>query len=93
MCFDFFFSKDENTTLPDKAGPNETGTVSSLQGSPPVSFHTPTPVVKKTPKKTLQLPSPPEYVIYTDTELELVCKHYFEMAHTGRDRESVIPKS
>lgn len=64
-------SEDENITLPDKAGPDETGTVSSLQGSPPVSSHTPTPVVKKTPKKTLQLPSPPEYVIYTDTELEL----------------------
>ena len=91
MCFDFF-AKDDNTTLPDKAGPDETGTVSSLQGSPPISPHTSTPVVKRTPKKTLQLPSPPEYVIYTDTELELARKHYFEMARTGREGESAMSK-
>ena len=93
MCFDLFWvRKDENTTLPDKAGPNETGTVPSLQGSSPISPHTSTPVAKKTPKKTLQLPSPPEYVIYTDTELELARKHYFEMACTGREGESAMSK-
>uniref|UniRef100_A0A0F8AIX2 Uncharacterized protein n=2 Tax=Larimichthys crocea TaxID=215358 RepID=A0A0F8AIX2_LARCR len=75
-------------TLPDKAGPGETGTVSSLQGSPPVSPRTSTPVVKK----TLQLPSPPQYVIYTDTELELARKHHFEMACTGREGESAMSK-
>ncbi|CAG6016231.1 unnamed protein product [Menidia menidia] len=80
----------ENAALPDKAGPGERGTVSSLQGSPPVYPHTSTPVVKKTPRKTLQLPSPPEYVIYTDTELELARKHHFEMAHTGREGESAM---
>lgn len=83
-----FFSEDENATLLDKAGPGETGTVSSLQGSPPLSPHTSTPVVKK----TLQLPTPPEYVIYTDTELELARKHYFEMARTGREGESAMSK-
>ncbi|XP_069370007.1 uncharacterized protein [Paralichthys olivaceus] len=84
--------EDENATLPDKAGPGETVTVSSLQGSPPVSPHTSTPVLKKTPKKTLQLPSPPEYVIYTDTELEPARKHHFEMACTGREGESAMSK-
>ncbi|RXM32760.1 hypothetical protein EOD39_15730 [Acipenser ruthenus] len=42
-----------------------------------------TPKKQATPKKVLQLPSP-EYVIYTDTELEQVRKHYFEMKHIGR---------
>ncbi|KAG8013702.1 hypothetical protein GBF38_022328, partial [Nibea albiflora] len=83
ISFDFL-SEDENATLPDKAGPGETGTVSSLQGSP--SPRTSTPVVKK----ILQLPSPPEYVIYTDTELAR--KHHFEMACTGREGESAMSK-
>ncbi|TKS65151.1 hypothetical protein D9C73_028325 [Collichthys lucidus] len=79
---------DENATLPDKAGPGETGTVSSLQRSPPVSPRTSTPVVKK----TLHLPSPPQYVIYTDTELELAREHHFEMACTGREGGSAMSK-
>lgn len=83
-----FFSEDENAALPDKAGPGETGIVLSFQGSPPVSPHTSTPVVKK----TLQLPTPPEYVIYTDTELELARKHHFEMVRTGREKESTMSK-
>ncbi|XP_078143695.1 uncharacterized protein LOC144542119 [Centroberyx gerrardi] len=51
-----------------------------------------TPLVKKSPRKTLQLPSPPEYVIYTDSELEQARKHYFEMARTGREGECVMSK-
>lgn len=48
--------------------------------------------MKKSPKKTLQLPSPPEYVVYTDSELEQVRKHYFEVARTGREGECVMSK-
>jgi len=46
----------------------------------------------KSPKKTLQLPSPPEYVVYTDSELEHARKHYFEMARTGREGDCVMSK-
>ncbi|TKS65196.1 hypothetical protein D9C73_028260 [Collichthys lucidus] len=53
-----------------------------------VSPRTSTPVVKK----TLHLPSPPQYVIYTDTELELARKHHFEMACTGREGGSAMSK-
>lgn len=80
---------DENATLADL---DETGTVSSFQGSLPVSPHTSTPVVKKPPEKTLRLPTPPEYVIYTDNELELARKQHFELARTGREGESVMSK-
>ncbi|XP_072300229.1 uncharacterized protein [Eucyclogobius newberryi] len=38
-----------------------------------------------TPLKTLQLPCPPEYVVYTDTELEQCRKNYCDMASTGTE--------
>ncbi|KAM4591916.1 uncharacterized protein PAE49_019527 [Odontesthes bonariensis] len=82
--------EDENAPLPDNVGPDEAGT--SPRGTPPICPQTSTPLVKSSPKRTLQLPGPPEYVIYTDSELELARKHYFEMARTGRERECVMSK-
>ncbi|KAL7402141.1 hypothetical protein ABVT39_010360 [Epinephelus coioides] len=84
--------EDQNPTLPDKAGPVDTGPVSSPGGMSPICPQASTPLVKKTPKKTLQLPSPPEYVVYTDSELEQVRKHYFEMVSTGREGECIMSK-
>lgn len=91
----FFFytlTQDQNPTLPDKAGPVDTGPVSSPGGMSPICPQASTPLVNKTPKKTLQLPSPPEYVVYTDSELEQVRKHYFEMVSTGRQGECIMSK-
>lgn len=48
--------------------------------------------MKKSPNKTLQLHSSPEYVVYTDSALEQACKQYFEMALTGREWECVVSK-
>ncbi|XP_029951060.1 uncharacterized protein LOC115391096 [Salarias fasciatus] len=84
--------EDENSTSPDKADPGETGIVSPPRGAPPISPQASTPLVKRNPQKTLQLPSPPEYVLYTDSELELARKHYFEMARIGREEESTMSK-
>lgn len=64
--------------------------MSSPQGTSP-SLLASTPLVNTTSKKTLQLPSP-EYVIYTDSELELARKQYFEMARTGREGEATMSK-
>ncbi|KAF0042477.1 hypothetical protein F2P81_006009 [Scophthalmus maximus] len=47
---------------------------------------------KEKPPKTLQLPPSPEYVVYTDSELEQARKHYFEMAHTSREGECAMSK-
>ncbi|KAL0979022.1 hypothetical protein UPYG_G00179440 [Umbra pygmaea] len=89
----FISQEDENPTLTDNAGTGETAeTVSSYRGAPPICPHASIPLVKKTPKKTLQLPSPPEYVVYTDSELEQARKQYFEMACTGREGECVMSK-
>ncbi|CAM4530089.1 unnamed protein product [Leuciscus chuanchicus] len=84
--------EDENPTLPDQAGHSGTRTVSALRGTSPISPQESTPLQKESPKKTLQLPSPPEYVVYTDSELEQGHKHYFEMARTGREQECVMSK-
>ncbi|CAL9690977.1 unnamed protein product [Knipowitschia caucasica] len=46
----------------------------------------------KSPLKTLQLPSPPEYVVYTDSELEQCRKTYSELALAGREHECVMSK-
>uniref|UniRef100_A0A1A7XTZ6 Si:dkey-174c13.2 n=1 Tax=Iconisemion striatum TaxID=60296 RepID=A0A1A7XTZ6_9TELE len=51
-----------------------------------------TPDDNKSQQKTLQLPSPPEYVVYTDSELEQCRKSYFELARTGREHECVMSK-
>ncbi|XP_026012423.1 uncharacterized protein LOC143414606 [Maylandia zebra] len=42
--------------------------------------------------KTLQLPSPPEYVLYTDSELEQCRKSYLELACSGREQACVMSK-
>lgn len=46
--------------------------------------------MKKSPNKTLQFHSSPEYVVYTDSALEQACKQYFEMALT--EWECVVSK-
>ncbi|KAF1384392.1 hypothetical protein PFLUV_G00119660 [Perca fluviatilis] len=84
--------EDGNATLKDKSGPGEAGTVSSPRGVPQIFPQTSSPLVMKNPNKTLQLPSPPEYVVYTDSELEHARKHYFEKALTGRERDCVMSK-
>lgn len=43
------------------------------------------------PVKILQLPSP-QYVVYTDSELEHVRKHYFELKRVGRGGEVLLSK-
>ncbi|KAK7882210.1 hypothetical protein WMY93_028384 [Mugilogobius chulae] len=62
-------SPEEEHTVPTKQP-----STSPLNASP-----------KKTPLKILQLPSPPEYVVYTDTELEQCRKTYFDMPCAGRE--------
>lgn len=89
-CF-HISTQDEKNTLSDTNGSSESGTVFSPQGTAP-SPQTSTPLIKPPPQKTLQLPSPPEYVIYTDSELELARNHYFEMACSGREREAAMSK-
>ncbi|KAI4799981.1 hypothetical protein KUCAC02_016519 [Chaenocephalus aceratus] len=50
--------EDENPILKDKDGPSETGTPPCRKHSLPPSS---TPLKKKCPKMTLQLPSPPDF--------------------------------
>lgn len=43
------------------------------------------------PPRTLQLPNP-EYVLYTDSELEHVRKEYFDLQRTGQERGCRLSK-
>lgn len=54
--------------------------------------HQTTTLTHESPLKTLQLPSPPEYVVYTDTELEQCRNTYFTMARNGREEECDMSK-
>lgn len=84
--------KDLSHTSDDKAGHSKSGPMSSPHGAFASTSQESTPLVKTSPKMTVQLPSPPEYVIYTDTELEQVRKHYFEMARNGQEQDCVMSK-
>ncbi|KAI5099331.1 hypothetical protein C0J45_11470 [Silurus meridionalis] len=68
------------------------GSSASPSNEPPqTNLHGATSLKRATPKKVLQLPSP-EYVIYTDNELEQVRKHYFEMKNIGREGGCTLSK-
>ncbi|MGH0136884.1 UNVERIFIED_CONTAM: hypothetical protein FKN15_019561 [Acipenser sinensis] len=71
------------------ASPSNEPPQMNLQGAIPLKGAT--PKKRAMPKKVLQLPSP-EYVIYTDTELEQVRKHYFEMKNIGREGGCILSK-
>ncbi len=43
------------------------------------------------PPRTLQLPNP-EYVVYTDSELEHVRKEYFDLQRVGQERGCSLSK-
>lgn len=95
--FDFTYSQEQasNSGHPQSlsdgssASPSNEPPQTNLQGATPLKGAT--PKKRATPKKVLQLPSP-EYVIYTDTELEQVRKHYFEMKNIGREGGCILSK-
>lgn len=56
----------------------------------------PSPPEASTPKslhlKTLKMPAPPEYVVYTDSELGMVRRQYFELLHSGKGSQCNMSK-
>ncbi|KAL6486724.1 hypothetical protein MHYP_G00061160 [Metynnis hypsauchen] len=66
----------------------------SINDSPLPQASTPVkrcPAKHTTPEKVVKL-SFPEYVLHTDTELEQVRKHYFELAKTGEESSCQMSK-
>lgn len=48
------------------------------QTSTPISY---------TADKTMKMPDPPEYVLYTDSELDMVRSQYFALLRSGKEKE------
>lgn len=42
--------------------------------------------------KTMKLPDPPEYVLYTDSELEMVRSQYFSLLRSGKEKDFTMSK-
>ncbi|KAL4008514.1 hypothetical protein ACER0C_002366 [Sarotherodon galilaeus] len=53
------------------------------QTSSPISY---------TAHKTMKMPDPPEYVVYTDSELDMVRSQYFALLHSGKEKDCKMSK-
>src|SRR4029434_8426935 len=58
---------------------------------PSTSVMLPSQPQTSTPKriqpKTMKMPDPPEYVVYSDSELDMVRSQYFELLRSGKERQ------
>ncbi|KAI4891729.1 hypothetical protein NFI96_032128, partial [Prochilodus magdalenae] len=71
----------------DRGSGNVSATCVVLTSQPPTS----TPVHEIT-AKTVKLPDPPEYVVYTDPELDMVRSQYFDLLHNGKEKVCKMSK-
>lgn len=62
---------------------------SSTSSVPPCLPQTSTAIFDK---KTMKMPDPPEYVVYTDSELDLVRSQYFELLRNGKEKSYKMSK-
>lgn len=53
------------------------------QTSTPISY---------TADKKMKMPDPPEYVVYTDSELDMVRSQYFALLHSGKEKDCRMSK-
>ena len=58
---------------------------------PPCQPQASTPI-SQTADKTMKMPDPPEYVVYTDTELEMVRSQYFTLLRNGKEKDCKMSK-
>ena len=58
---------------------------------PPCQPQASTPI-SQTADKTMKMPDPPEYVVYTDTELEMVRSQYFTLLRNGKGEDCKMSK-
>lgn len=56
---------------------------------PPCQPQTSTPI---SDQKTMKLPDPPEYVVYTDSELDLIRSQYYSLLRRGQAKDFRMSK-
>ncbi|KAI4889729.1 hypothetical protein NFI96_033080 [Prochilodus magdalenae] len=71
----------------DRGSGNVSATCAVLTSQPQTS----TPVHEIT-AKTVKLPDPPEYVVYTDSELDMVRSQYFDLLRNGKEKVCKMSK-
>ncbi|CAL8363056.1 unnamed protein product [Arctogadus glacialis] len=85
---------DQPSMLPSQ--PSTHAMLPSLPSQPSTSAMWPSPPRTSTPKshhqKTVKMPDPPEYVVYTDSELDLVRSQYFELLRSGKGSQCKMSK-
>lgn len=55
----------------------------STSSMPPCQPQASTPI---SAEKTMKMPDPPEYVVYTDSELDMVRSQYFSLLRNGKEK-------
>ena len=85
---------DQPSMLPSQ--PSTHAMLPSLPSQSSTSAMWPSPPRTSTPKshhqKTVKMPDPPEYVVYTDSELDLVRSQYFELLRSGKWSQCKLSK-
>lgn len=61
----------------------------STSAMPPCQPQASTPISSE---KTMKMPDPPEYVVYTDSELEMVRSQYFALLCNGKEKNCKMSK-
>ncbi|XP_057183497.1 uncharacterized protein LOC130550133 isoform X2 [Triplophysa rosa] len=89
--WDFISQKCENTTDQDANTCSGSGIIPSTSAVPPCQPQASTPI-SQTTDKTMKMPDPPEYVVYTDSELEMVRSQYFALLRNGKGRDCKMSK-
>ncbi|CAL8326032.1 unnamed protein product [Boreogadus saida] len=80
--------QSENAVSEAVDQPSTNAMLPSLPSQPSTNAMLQSPPRTSTPKshhqKTVKMPDPPEYVVYTDSELDLVRIQYFELLCSGK---------
>uniref|UniRef100_A0AAV2IZU1 Uncharacterized protein n=3 Tax=Knipowitschia caucasica TaxID=637954 RepID=A0AAV2IZU1_KNICA len=71
--WEFINQNCENTTDQDASTCSGSGIMPSTSSMPPCQPQASTPI---SAEKTMKMPDPPEYVVYTDSELDMTCKEH-----------------
>ncbi|KAL7381939.1 hypothetical protein ABVT39_013856 [Epinephelus coioides] len=84
--------KCESSTDQDANTCSGSGIVPSTSAVPPCQPQASTPIspISETADKTMKMPDPPEYVVYTDSELDMVRSQYFALLHNGKEKDCKI---
>lgn len=68
---------------------SESRIIPSTSSMPPCQPQTSTPI---SAKKTMKMPDPPEYVVFTDSKLDMVRSQYFALLRNGKAKNFEMSK-